>query len=214
MARPTQDPQIRINEILDAAEPLFYAKGYHETAISDIAKKMGVAQGTIYYYFTSKEELLETLIKRDLSGTISKIYIAVRNNSSPLSVSHKLQIAIQALLDSLYHGAGDGFTFEFLHNDQTIHFLDKLARQGKQLLNPLLLELIEEGHQQQCFRVTEPQAALNVITAMVEALIDAIYERVPAEVLQCQVELTEALIEKTLCAEAGCIKLVVRYSSS
>lgn len=211
MARPTQDPQIRINEILDTAEPLFYANGYHETAISDIAKKMGVAQGTIYYYFTSKEELLETLIKRDLAVSISKVYIAVRNSCSPFSISYKLQIAIQALLDSLYRGEGDGLTFEFLHNDQTIHFLDKLARQGKQLLNPLLLELIEEGYQQQCFRITNPQAALNVIVSLIEALIDAIYERVPAEVLQCQVELTEKLIKTTLRAEDGCIKLAVKH---
>ena len=50
MARPSKDPQIRINEILDATEPLFYAKGYYETAISDIAEKMGVAHGMIYYY--------------------------------------------------------------------------------------------------------------------------------------------------------------------
>lgn len=209
MARPPQDPQIRINEILDAAEPLFYAKGYHETAISDIAKKMGVAQGTIYYYFTSKEELLETLIKRDLSDSISRIYIIVKN--SPVSVSYKLQIAIQALIDSLYRGERDGLAFEFLHTDQTIHFLDKLSRQGKQLLNPLLLELIEEGQQQQCFRIAESAAALNIIVAMIEALIDAIYERVPAEIMKCQVELTEKLIEKTLSAEPGCIKLEVKH---
>ena len=50
MARPQQDPQIRINEILDAAETLFYDHGYHQTMISDIVKKIGAAQGTFYYY--------------------------------------------------------------------------------------------------------------------------------------------------------------------
>ena len=73
MARPPQDPQVRITEILNAAEPLFYSKGYHETAISDIAQKMGVAYGVVYYYFKSKEELLEALINRELSDFISKI---------------------------------------------------------------------------------------------------------------------------------------------
>ena len=38
MARPPQDPQIRINEILDAAEALFYERGYQPTLISDIVK--------------------------------------------------------------------------------------------------------------------------------------------------------------------------------
>jgi AcrR family transcriptional regulator len=39
MARPTQDPQIRINAILDAAETLLYVRGYHQMMISDIVKK-------------------------------------------------------------------------------------------------------------------------------------------------------------------------------
>lgn len=54
MARPPQDPQVRITEILNAAEPLFCPKGYHETAISDIAQKMGVAYGVVYYYLNLK----------------------------------------------------------------------------------------------------------------------------------------------------------------
>ena len=67
MARPAQDPQIRINEILDAAETLFYERGYQPTMISDIVRKIGVAQGTFYYYFTSKEEIVVALINRHLS---------------------------------------------------------------------------------------------------------------------------------------------------
>ena len=51
MARITKDPMVRMTEILDAAEELFYARGYHEPAISDIVKSTGVAQGTFYYYF-------------------------------------------------------------------------------------------------------------------------------------------------------------------
>ena len=209
MARPLQDPQIRINEILNTAEPLFYAKGYHETAISDIAKKMGVAQGTIYYYFAAKEDLLEALVKRELSNVTAQIYIMVRNSTA--SVSQKFQLAIQTLLDSLYREQDGGLIFEFLHNDQTIHFLDKLSRQGKQLLNPLLLELLEEGRRQQCFLLSESSAvALNIIVALIDSLINAIYEKVPLDMLQSQAELVERLIEKTLNAEPGCIKLVVQ----
>jgi AcrR family transcriptional regulator len=59
-----QDPNIRIDEILDAAEPLFFTKGYKKTTITDITSKMGVAKGMIYYYFRSKEEILEAIINR------------------------------------------------------------------------------------------------------------------------------------------------------
>ncbi|MDF2571911.1 MAG: transcriptional regulator, TetR family, partial [Sporomusa sp.] len=73
MARPFQDPQIRITEILDTAEHLFTVKGYFGTTISNIAKEMGVTQGMFYYYFKSKEEILEALLNRQVTSNISEI---------------------------------------------------------------------------------------------------------------------------------------------
>jgi len=66
LAKIPQDPRIRIDEILDAAEPLFSANGYRKTTISDIAQELGVAQGMLYYYFKSKDEILEALIEKTL----------------------------------------------------------------------------------------------------------------------------------------------------
>ena len=59
MVRITKDPQVRMTEILDAAEELFYVRGYHETAVSDIVKSIGVAQGT----FLNCNCKLNTLVK-------------------------------------------------------------------------------------------------------------------------------------------------------
>ncbi|HWR40237.1 MAG TPA: TetR/AcrR family transcriptional regulator, partial [Patescibacteria group bacterium] len=104
MARPPQDPQVRITEILNAAEPLFYSKGYHETAIADIAQKMGVAYGVVYYYFKSKEELLEALINRELSDFISKIKMTIRSKNIPKR--NKFQFVVQTIFQSLHRDEG------------------------------------------------------------------------------------------------------------
>ncbi|GIO30333.1 MULTISPECIES: TetR/AcrR family transcriptional regulator [Paenibacillus] len=55
MPRITKNPKERRNEILNAAMELFNTKGFEQTSVSDIVKKIGVAQGTFYYYFQSKE---------------------------------------------------------------------------------------------------------------------------------------------------------------
>ena len=47
----------RRGQILDAALTVFSQKGYHATNVSDVAAQAGVSQGTIYWYFDSKEEL-------------------------------------------------------------------------------------------------------------------------------------------------------------
>ena len=50
--------EIRREQVLKVAEEIFAQKGFHETTISDVAKKAGFSEGTIYEYFTSKEDLL------------------------------------------------------------------------------------------------------------------------------------------------------------
>lgn len=64
--RVTKDPEIRRKELMDVAEELFLENGYEETAVSDIVKKAGVAQGTFYYYFKSKEAVLDAITDKYL----------------------------------------------------------------------------------------------------------------------------------------------------
>lgn len=56
----------KITAILNAARDLFAEKGFDQTPVSDIAKKAGVAGGTIIYHFKSKENLLFILIRQIL----------------------------------------------------------------------------------------------------------------------------------------------------
>ena len=49
--------------LLDAAVRVFARKGYHECRVGDIAEEAGVAHGLLYHYFSSKEELLETIFR-------------------------------------------------------------------------------------------------------------------------------------------------------
>jgi TetR/AcrR family fatty acid metabolism transcriptional regulator len=49
--------------LLDAGAQEFAERGYHQTPIDSVAEKAGVAKGTIYNYFSSKEELLRALIQ-------------------------------------------------------------------------------------------------------------------------------------------------------
>ena len=62
--------------ILEAARQLFAAKGFGETSVDEIADLAGVAKGTIYTHFASKDELLVTIIRigtNELLGQIDKI---------------------------------------------------------------------------------------------------------------------------------------------
>ena len=62
--------------ILDAAVRVFARKGYHSSRVGDIAEEAGVAHGLLYHYFSSKEELLETIFRetwRDLLDAVRAV---------------------------------------------------------------------------------------------------------------------------------------------
>ena len=80
MARPrTSDKRRRI---LDAAVRVFARKGYFSARVSDIAKRAGVADGTIYLYFRNKEDLLVRLFDEVMSVHVKEARGAVRTLSS------------------------------------------------------------------------------------------------------------------------------------
>lgn len=57
-------PTDRRDAILDAALECFVTQGYHGTAVPEVAKRAGIAAGTIYHYFTSKEVLVNALYRK------------------------------------------------------------------------------------------------------------------------------------------------------
>jgi AcrR family transcriptional regulator len=54
----------RRDQILEAAAAVFAEKGFHPTTIRDVARRAGIADGTIYIYFTSKADLLLGIFDR------------------------------------------------------------------------------------------------------------------------------------------------------
>ena len=52
----------RKNELLQIAYRQFLSKGYDNTSVDDIIAEAGIAKGTYYYYFESKEQTLEEVI--------------------------------------------------------------------------------------------------------------------------------------------------------
>ena len=63
MKRIVKAPEIRRQEIIEAAQRLFEKEGYSKTSIEAIIQEAGIAKGTFYYYFKSKQEILLLLLK-------------------------------------------------------------------------------------------------------------------------------------------------------
>jgi TetR/AcrR family fatty acid metabolism transcriptional regulator len=65
-----RDPD-KPQQIIDAAIRVFARTGYYNSRVSDIAREAGIASGTIYLYFKTKEEILVTLFREKMAGFVA-----------------------------------------------------------------------------------------------------------------------------------------------
>jgi TetR/AcrR family fatty acid metabolism transcriptional regulator len=82
-------------QILDAAVRVFAHKGFHTSRVGDIAEEAGVAHGLLYHYFSSKDEVLDTIFRETWSDLLAEIH---EIESSDESAREQLQRAAARLL--------------------------------------------------------------------------------------------------------------------
>jgi TetR/AcrR family fatty acid metabolism transcriptional regulator len=76
--------------ILDAAVRVFARQGFHTCRVSDIADEAGVAYGLVYHYFSSKEEILDTLFLERWDVMLAAIADADSSDRSPREKLHAI----------------------------------------------------------------------------------------------------------------------------
>lgn len=202
MARPTQDPQIRMNEILDAADKLFFSKGYNATTISDIARKIGVAQGMLYYYFKSKEKVLESLLERYAAALVADVKAIYSRNSTP---TDKIVFTLAATLNKACYK--NGLLLNMLYDVQNLHIKEKLFNQLEFSLKPWLIKIVEDGIDTDEFKVFHAPTAAEYILVIVDFLSSSIYKKTSDEILSYHIRMAEMLIEKALGAKENSIHI-------
>ncbi|HEY2500381.1 MAG TPA: TetR/AcrR family transcriptional regulator [Mycobacterium sp.] len=99
-----EDKSQRRDEIMAAAKEVFARKGFHDTTIADIAKRAGLAYGSIYWYFDSKDELFHALMAVEGGALRSHIAGAVGARQN-VDGEAPFRTAVQA-------------TFEFFESDK------------------------------------------------------------------------------------------------
>jgi AcrR family transcriptional regulator len=89
--------QKRRREIALAAGSVFYERGYADTTISDIAKGLEIDRATLYYYFTNKQEIFDTVVSELAEADVTFAEQVEASTEAPLN---KLRQLITGLMNS------------------------------------------------------------------------------------------------------------------
>lgn len=107
MTRVSKDPEERKEEIIRAAQILFIDKGFMKTKVSSIVREIGVSQGVFYYYFSSKDEIIDEIvdryIKQIIKNTAEIINSEKLNSIEKLNKMSALQLEINMLENNNIH---------------------------------------------------------------------------------------------------------------
>ncbi|HSD90195.1 MAG TPA: TetR/AcrR family transcriptional regulator, partial [Kofleriaceae bacterium] len=93
-AHSSPDRGDKRERILDAAERVFAQRGFFASRVSEIAKEAGVADGTIYLYFKSKDELLISLFEERMKQVNEALSVAIAG----LSPAEQLRAFVKTYL--------------------------------------------------------------------------------------------------------------------
>lgn len=155
--RIVKEAEERKEEILDAAEKLFGTKGFDNTSTGDILDAVGIARGTLYYHFKSKEEILDGVIERMTNRLMEDAKEIVRNKELP--VLERLTKAIMALNVESKIGYE---VMEQVHRPQNALMHQKMQTTLLSGINPILTGLVEEGVEQGICYTKYPESVIEM----------------------------------------------------
>jgi AcrR family transcriptional regulator len=144
-ARRAKAQAIRRQEILEAASRVFGEKGYHGSSMRDIADVLSVRQAAIYYYYASKDSILEEICRLGITEYVEGLRLVA---GSPGEFADKLRAGIALhltpLLGRRFYVSAFLYSRHLLPPDMR-RPLDRLARDYEDLWRGMISDGIDAG---------------------------------------------------------------------
>ena len=201
--RTVKSAEERKEEILNVAEQLFAEKGFDNASTNDIISRIGIARGTLYHHFDSKEAILDALVERLTRNGISKARAIIADQSIPLL--ERLTRAVIAL-----NVSGDAGTelLNQIHKPQNALLHQKTQEMLLTGVVPLITSLIEEGNEKQLFDAKYPEEAAEMIMIYSSVAFDELAGLSPDDTLK-KVKAFIHHTERILGAEEGSLETAI-----
>ena len=150
----------RKQELLKIAYYLFITRGYENTSVDEIIEKAKIAKGTYYYYFQSKEQMLEDVVKMMIE---SETEVAKQIIGSDMPVLQK----IFGVVTSIKPDEPEQPVQDALFHPDNVLMHNKVRKKLIEILVPLLSEVVKEGVKEgifECDNISERVRMLLIIS--------------------------------------------------
>lgn len=170
--RVVKEAAERRKEILDVAEELFVTKGYDKTSTNDILDRIGIARGTLYYHFKSKEDILNAIIERINSSLIARASTIASDTSLPVIERFVMTIAGLKVDSDIGNEIIDQ-----VHKPQNALMHQKMQKNLIEGIVPVIVRLVEEGKAQGIFNMEYPAETIEMLIIYSGTVFDDDYDQ-------------------------------------
>lgn len=197
----------KYDKILDALQELLENKNLQTISVSEIAQTAGIAKGSVYYYFPSKEAILEALVKRSYEKPIETAKeLASQTDVSPFT---RMAMILQACRSSSaaflkretvpsHTNAGEK---ALIHQKYMTHLISELK--------PALTEIIAQGIDAGDIHFDYPAALAEIVLIVLTVKLDnSLVPSTPEEIEEIMVALI-SLLEKGTDNPAGSLNFLI-----
>lgn len=198
--RIVKSAEERKNEILDVAEQLFAEKGFDNTSTNDIINAIGIARGTLYHHFKSKEEILDSVIERISESLMREARSIAMDQRIPLL--DRLTGSIRAL--NVETQIGEEVMIQ-VHKPQNALLHQKMQKRLIGGVVPIMAGLIEEGCREGIFHTAYPTEAAEMVIVYSNVAFDELAE-LDAEDRMRKIQAFICHTERIMGAEEGILQ--------
>lgn len=188
----------RKQDLLNIAYRMFIEKGYENTSVDDIIIEAGIAKGTYYYYFESKEATLEAVIEMMIEKAEN---IAKAALMKPVPIPQKLASVVYAFQPN----KDEIVIADVLERKENIVMHDKIGKKIVEVAVPILSDIVREGIAQGIFACTNVEERVKMLLIMSQNMFD--YGAYSNKDIEVYVD----MLEKSLGAKEGTMSFISEF---
>ena len=155
--------------ILDSMQKIMLKKDTRSISVSEIAREAGIGKGSIYYYFKSKEEIVDAVIERSYSDAIRQAQELVQ--APGLDALTKMEIIFRTCRDSSIElSRQEAGSYMELQQSALLHqqYIYIMIRN----LRPILADIIRQGNQEGTISCSSPDEVAEIVLIILTIKFD------------------------------------------
>ncbi len=184
----------RRREIIETSASLFSEHGYDQTSVSMIIEEIGIAKGTFYHYFKSKDEVLEVIVDLMVERVGNGIEdISLRDDLTALEKMKECSKFFRTI------AVGWEGISEFLHEDRNAHWHLKLENKLYPVVYDSYERIIKQGVDEGVFHVNHPRETAIALIGATNAMTGRDHDHtnrrsIDPDFIEAHVDISERLL--------------------